>query len=173
MIHDSIILGIDPGYGRVGIAIIKKVSGGEELRHSECFETDSRMKSEERLLLIKNKVREIIKKYRPQKIAVESLLWSKNKKTALRVAESRGVILSEAANAGVETIEINPNTVKLAITGYGKSDKKQVMEMVDRIAKLEPKKRLDDEYDAIAIALTCAYTSRSHSHKEQISTTRQ
>jgi len=158
MVYDQIILGVDPGYGRIGIAIIKKTKSGEDLVYSECFETDKKLKPEERLLLIKNRLREIIKKFAPEKMAVESLLWSKNKKTALKVAESRGVILSEAASANIEIVEINPNTVKLAITGYGKSDKKQVTAMINRMLKLPSQKRLDDEYDAIAIALTCAYT---------------
>jgi len=159
------ILGVDPGYGRIGIAIIEKVGGSEKLIHSECFETDSKLPHPKRLLLIGEKVREIIGKFQPRKIAVETLLWSKNKKTAFQVAEARGVILLEATRSGVLIYEYNPNQIKLAVTGYGKSDKKQIINMVEKLVKLSSlnvgKRRHDDEYDAIAIAITCAATSLS------------
>lgn len=159
--QNNIILGIDPGYGRIGIAVIEKNNGGEKLVHSECFETDAKLPHARRLFLIGDRLQEAIKKYQPQKIAVETLLWSKNKKTALQVAEARGVILSLAAKHNVLVYEYNPNQIKLAITGYGKSDKKQVVCMVEKLIKLKPKKRHDDEYDAIAIALTCSAISLS------------
>jgi len=154
------ILGIDPGYGRIGIAIIEK-SNTEKLIHSECFETNPKLPHPKRLLLIGDKIRAIIKEYNPNKIAIETLLWSKNKKTALQVAEARGVILLEAARNGTFVYEYNPNQIKLAITGYGKSDKKQMISMVEKLLKIKPQKRLDDEYDAIATALTCAAISLS------------
>jgi len=113
------------------------------------------------LFLIGEEIREIIKKYKPRQIAVETLLWSKNKKTALQVAEARGVILLEAAGHKIFLREFNPNQIKLAITGYGKSDKKQIICMIEKLVKLKPKKRHDDEYDAIAVALTCAAISLS------------
>lgn len=176
MIHDSKILGIDPGYGRVGIAIIKKEKGKDILIHSECFETDAKLHHPKRLLLIGEKIKEIIKKYKPNKIALETLLWSKNVKTAMQVAEARGVILLEAARFQRMTLEefapkdhpreilvceYNPNQIKLAITGYGKSDKKQVISMIEKLIKLPHRQRRDDEYDAIAIALTCSAISLS------------
>jgi len=159
--RNNIILGIDPGYGRVGIAIIENEKGNQKLIYSECFETDRRFSHPERLLLIGKKIKEIIKNYKPEQIAIETLLWSKNKKTALQVAEARGVILLEAAKCKIFLREFNPNQIKLAVTGYGKSDKKQVINMVEKLVKLKPKKRHDDEYDAIATALTCAAISLS------------
>jgi crossover junction endodeoxyribonuclease RuvC len=165
MQNKNIILGIDPGYGRVGIAVIEKNNKGERLIHSECFETDIKLPHAKRLLLIGEKIRETVKNYKPKQIAVETLLWSKNKKTALQVAEARGVILLESARHNVALREFNPNQIKLAVTGYGKSDKKQVIYMVEKLIKLKPptdgQKRRDDEYDAIAIALTCAAISLS------------
>jgi crossover junction endodeoxyribonuclease RuvC len=152
----KIILGIDPGYGRVGIAVIKKTNKGEELVHSECFETDAKLSHSQRLFLIAEKITGTIKKYKPEQMAVETLLWSKNKKTALQVAEARGVIITEAARHKVFLREFNPNQIKLAVTGYGKSDKKQIICMVEKLVKLKPKKRHDDEYDAIATAITCS-----------------
>src|SRR3989339_822099 len=152
----SRILGIDPGYGRIGIAVVEKTNRGENLIHSECFETDAKLEHSKRLLALGEKIKATINKYEPNKIAIETLLWSKNKKTALQVAEARGVILLEAERSGVLIKEYNPNQIKLAVTGYGKSDKKQVINMVEKLIKLEPGKRHDDEYDAIAIALTCS-----------------
>lgn len=155
------ILGIDPGYGRVGIALIENERGNQKLIYSECFETNSKLPHSERLLLVGKKMREIIKKYKPNKVALETLLWSKNVKTAMQVAEARGVILLEMARCGILICEYNPNQIKLAVTGYGKSDKKQIINMVEKLLKLKNKKRLDDEYDAIATALTCAAISLS------------
>lgn len=148
-------MGIDPGYGRIGIAILEKSGQNNKLIYSECFETDTKLAHSKRLLLIGEKIKATIKKYKPNKIAIETLLWSKNKKTALQVAEARGVILLEAERSGILIKEYNPNQIKLAVTGYGKSDKKQVINMVEKLIKLAPGKRHDDEYDAIATALTC------------------
>ena len=162
--QNNIILGIDPGYGRIGLAVLEKTNRGEKLLHSECFETDSKLPHFARLLLIGNKIRETIEKFQPQKVAVETLLWSKNKKTALQVAEARGVILLEAARQNVKLFELNPNQVKLAVTGYGKSDKKQIINMVKILLKMKTdskQKKHDDEYDAIAIAITCSAISLS------------
>jgi len=159
--QNNIILGIDPGYGRIGIAVIEKTNRGENLIHSECFETDAKLEHSKRLLALGEKIKATIKKYSPDKIAIETLLWSKNKKTALQVAEARGVILLEAERSGVLIKEYNPNQIKLAVTGYGKSDKKQVINMVEKLIKLKPGKRHDDEYDAIATALTCSAISLS------------
>jgi crossover junction endodeoxyribonuclease RuvC len=163
--NKNIILGIDPGYGRIGIAIIEKTKNGDNLLHSECFETDSKLPHHKRLLKIGEKISRIISKYKPKKIAIETLLWSKNKKTALQVAEARGVILLEAARWGIIVCEHNPNQIKVAVTGYGKSDKNQIISMVEKLIKLpvlpKKQKRLDDEYDAIAAALTCSAISLS------------
>jgi crossover junction endodeoxyribonuclease RuvC len=162
LIHNTypIILGIDPGYGRIGIAIIEKDGNLDKLIHSECFETDAKLPHHQRLLLIGEKIKTTIKKYKPNQIAVETLLWSKNKKTALQVAEARGVILLESARLNIVLREFNPNQIKLAVTGYGKSDKRQVITMVQKLVKLNSiptrQKRHDDEYDAIACALTCS-----------------
>jgi len=154
------ILGIDPGYGRVGIALIEKTNKGERLIYSECFETETKLPHYQRLLLISRKISEIIEKFKPDQMAIETLLWSKNKKTALQVAEARGIIIAESARHSVLVREFNPNEIKLAVTGYGKSDKKQIINMVQKLVKISPaitrQKRHDDEYDAIACALTCA-----------------
>ena len=87
------------------------------------------------------------------------VVFSTNQKTAIKVAEVRGVILSESARAGLKTYEYNPMQVKVAVTGYGKSDKSQVMFMTKKILCVD-KEALDDEYDAMAIGITCLATER-------------
>lgn len=156
IIRNSIIMGVDPGYGRVGIAIIEKTLKDDHLAYSECFETNPKLPHHKRLFDVACKISEIIEKYNPRELALETLLFSKNQKTALAVAEARGVILVEAAKHGLVVREFNPNQIKLAVTGYGKSDKKQVISMVKRLVKIGDSNKLDDEYDAIAVALTCS-----------------
>lgn len=149
------ILSIDPGYERLGIAIIKKERGvSEELLHSECFKTNKDLPFEERLLLIGNKIEELIVTHKPFTLAIETLFFSKNTKTAMRVAETRGAIIYIARKNNLIIKEINPMEIKLAVTGDGKSDKQQMIKMVQMILKID-KKATDDEYDAISCGLAC------------------
>lgn len=154
-IHNSRILGVDPGYGRLGIAIVESKGRKLKLVHSECFETESSLPQYARLGLILKKLRKVISKFKPDKLAIETLIFSKNVKTALKVAEVRGAIMAEAATEGIEIREYHPNSVKIAVTGYGKSDKKQIIYMIEKIIGTEKKIKYDDEYDAIAVAITC------------------
>jgi crossover junction endodeoxyribonuclease RuvC len=155
-----IVLGIDPGYERLGIAILKKESAKESLIHSTCVRTSAKVSFEKRLVSIGQAVREIITTYHPDVLAIENLFIETNQKTAMRVSEVRGVIIYEAALAGLPIHEYTPLQVKNAITGYGKADKRQVESMLHKLLRLPNIKRLDDEYDAIAIALTGAASIR-------------
>ncbi len=154
-----IILGVDPGYGRLGIAIVRKSPTGEELLHSECFETDAKLPHPKRLALISQKIESVVSEFPLNKVGIESLLWSKNVKTAMGVAEARGAIISVIAKNNLPIFEFNPNSIKLAVTGYGKADKKQVEDMLVRILQIKKEVQYDDEFDAIAVALTCANSS--------------
>src|SRR6185436_12996208 len=145
-----------PGYERLGLAVLEMRSGNPVLIHSECFETSNKTTQGERLLLISNYLDKIFKKFKPERVGIESLLFSKNVKTAMKVAEARGVILTSSAKQNIVISEYNPNTIKLAVTGYGKSDKKQIEIMLDKILKIKKKIKYDDEYDTIAVALTCS-----------------
>ena len=149
-----IILGIDPGYERLGIAVLEKNKGKEEVIHSECFKTSAKLKFEERLFLIGQKIEEIIKKYKPEVLAIETLFSNTNQKTVMHVAEARGVVIYEAIKAGLKIFEASPPQIKIATTGYGKADKEQVMRMVKMLVKIDNTKKSDDELDAIAIAIT-------------------
>ncbi len=158
------IIAIDPGYERLGVAVLEKLPRQKEtLLYSTCIQTLKTLPHAERLLKIAREVRKTIDAFNPKALAIEKLFLSVNQKTAMPVAEARGVILAEAARAELVIYEYTPLQVKVAITGYGKSDKKQVMEMVKKLIALPPGKRLDDEYDAIAIGLTClASNSMNH-----------
>lgn len=146
--QESLVLAIDPGYDRVGIAIMKK----NELIFSECYSPPKGALSE-RLSAVYAQVLKTAKTYRPGALALETLFFTKNQKTAIAVAEARGAIMLAAAHAGIPLFEYSPQAVKIAVTGSGNADKAAVIKMVERILRLPPKKRLDDEYDAIALAV--------------------
>ena len=101
-----------------------------------------------------------LKKFKPESIALETLFFSTNVKTAIKVSEARGVILLAAAQAGVKVFEYSPQAVKIAVTGSGNAPKEAVARMVERLVKLGVKKRFDDEYDAIALGLAHTATIR-------------
>jgi len=149
------ILAIDPGYERLGIAVLdKEAAGKEEYVYSGCFRTDAKKSSADRLLLIGNEVSRVIKKYAPEELILESLFLSNNQKTAMLVSCARGVLMYIAAKESIPVYEYSPPEIKLAVTGHGRSDKKQIMTMVDKLISIPKKIELDDEYDAIAIGLT-------------------
>ena len=149
------IISIDPGYERLGIAILEKQPQGKEiLVFSECFKTSAKLPHDERLALIGNQLKEIIKKYKPEALATEKLFFSGNQKTAMLVAEARGVILYTGSSSGLKIFEYTPNEVKIAITGYGRSEKRQIIDMVKKLIVVTSKTNSDDEFDAIAIGLT-------------------
>jgi len=149
------VLAVDPGYDRLGIAVLEKNSGEEILIHSDCLQTDKSNSHTERLFYIGKIFESLLKKHKPDAVAVETLFFNKNQKTALGVSEARGIILFLATKSGCEIFEFGPQEIKVAVTGYGKSDKAAVVNMVRRLVKNAPKKALDDEYDAIAVGITC------------------
>lgn len=148
------ILGVDPGYGRLGIAVIEKGLRSDTLLFSTCLETDKKSNLHDRLVEVGSIIESVIKEHSPACLAIEDLFFSKNQKTAMQVAEARGIILYEAKKNGLQIFEYKPVEVKIAITGYGNSDKSQIIAMIPRLVKFPPRKMLDDEYDAIGIALT-------------------
>ena len=147
------ILAIDPGYDRLGMAVVEGNSSRPTLIMSTCVLPEKGAR-EDRLAHIANAITDAIKKYAPDALAIETLFFGVNKKTALGVAESRGAILAAAGIASLPTIECSPQQVKLAVTGHGSADKAAISRMVPRLLTLPKKKRLDDESDAIAIGIT-------------------
>lgn len=151
------ILGIDPGYDRLGIAIIEKpLKEKEVLIYSDCFQTSAKDSIYIRLQSIGTKIARILKEFKPDILAIENLFITKNQKTAMRVAEARGIIIYEALKHGIPVNEYAPMEIKMAITGDGTSDKSRMIKMVGLLIKMPAKKIIDDEYDAIAIALTAS-----------------
>lgn len=150
------ILSIDPGYERVGTAVIEKNSGKKEkLIYSDCLRTKKNTDFNERLCAIGNRSKEILETYKPDVLAIERLYFNTNQKTALSVAETRGVIVYLAKQQGLTVYEYTPSQVKIAVSGYGKSTKAQIAKMVPKLIGVDRENLLDDEYDAIAIGLTC------------------
>jgi crossover junction endodeoxyribonuclease RuvC len=150
------ILGIDPGYERLGIAVLEKNKGDkkEKVVYSECFKTSAKMPFEERLLLLGREVERVINFYQPNGLAIETLFFTNNQKTAMNVAEVRGTILYIAKCAGLTLQQFTPMQIKVAVAGHGQGDKRVVTDMVTKLVLIEKEIKHDDEYDAIAIALT-------------------
>jgi crossover junction endodeoxyribonuclease RuvC len=150
------IIAIDPGYERLGIAVLEKLPKQKDaLLYSECFRTKASLPHHERLGLIGKELERVIAEYAPQALCLENLFFSNNQKTAITVAEARGVILYQAAIHNLPVYEYGPGQIKVAVTGYGKSDKDQVIAMVPRLIAIDKEIQYDDEYDAIAVGLTC------------------
>jgi crossover junction endodeoxyribonuclease RuvC len=147
-----IILGIDPGIGRMGYAIIKSELGQDKLLECGCITTEPNSPEPSRLLEIKKDLNAIIKKWRPTVLSIESLYFAANSKTAMTVGQARGVAVVTAAEYDLQIIEITPLQVKIAVTGYGKAEKKQVQKMLLTILKLKKIPKPDDAADAAAIA---------------------
>lgn len=150
------ILGIDPGYGRLGWGII--IARGAQVRVVDygTIETPSDEELPQRLAIINDELQQIIEKHNPDDISIEELFFSKNVKTALSVAAARGVIMLRAVHHSGQIFQYKPNQVKQATTGTGSADKKQMQEMVKRILNLDKIPKPDDAADALAIAITHA-----------------
>jgi crossover junction endodeoxyribonuclease RuvC len=147
-----IILGIDPGTVRIGYGVIKKEDGG--LKHLESgLITLPPADQKTRFLGIEKGVNDIVEKFKPHKVGVEKLFFAKNKKTALRVAEARGVIINTLNKKNIPILEVGPGEVKLAVTGDGRASKEAVAKMVNLFLKIEPTGVVDDVSDALAIAI--------------------
>ena len=127
----------------------------ESLLYSTCVETEKKDPLSERLEALGDTFEALLQQYKPQAIGVENVFFNKNQKTAIGVAEARGVILFLAQKNGCMVYEFGPQEIKVAVTGYGKSDKKGVIDMVKRLVPNSPTKAHDDEYDAIAVGITC------------------
>lgn len=153
------ILGIDPGYDRCGVAIVERDGGKDTLLFSTCLSSPRGVSFEIRLLTLARGLRAVIDMHKPTVMALETLFMTNNKLTAMKVAEARGMIQLVGAEKGLTIRELGPGEVKLAITGYGKSDKAAMMVMITRLTGIK-KRAYDDEFDAIAVALAASATSR-------------
>ncbi len=153
----QVVLGIDPGYDRLGYAVLAGTPAQPELVAVGCLTTREKGHPE-RLREVASHISHLVQRYHPTRASVEQLFFSKNVKTAIKVAEARGVIVAELARAGIEIVEPSPQAVKIAATGQGNADKRQVQKMLCLIFKLKSPPKPDDAADALAVAL-CGLTS--------------
>ena len=154
------ILGIDPGIARTGWGIIEVESLKLKVQSYGCTETLAKLEPSERLRQIYTKITDIIKKYKPDAMAVEELFFNTNAKTAFVVGQARGVVLLAAAEKNVSVAIYTPLQVKVAVTGYGRAEKAQIGQMVKTILKLKDIPKPDDVADALAVALTHAFSKK-------------
>ena len=155
------IIGIDPGYAIVGFGVIEYDNGRYKTVDDGAITTMAGDHFNLRLRTIYEDFCTVLDRYKPECMAIERLYFQNNQKTAIDVAEARGVILLAAAQRGISIHEYTPLEVKKAITGYGQAVKKQVQEMTRRVLELSEIPKPDDTADALAMAICHAHTSSS------------
>ena len=155
------ILGIDPGIATVGYGVIQYENGRFRTIATGAIETPAGIDVENRLEIVYNDLCELIQMYSPTEMAIEELFFNTNQKTAIAVAEARGVILLAARKNNLNIAEYTPIQVKMAVTGYGRAEKKQVQEMVKIILGLPKIPKPDDAADALALAICHAHCGGS------------
>lgn len=153
-----IILGIDPGTATTGYGIIKNKTDGKNKKSLSLIDygtitTNKSSSAEKRLKIINDELNGLIKKHRPDILAIENIFFFKNLKTVVAVSQSKGVILLAAANKKIPIYEFTPLEVKMTITGYGRAEKKQIQEMVKILLNLKEVPKPDDAADALAVAV--------------------
>lgn len=156
------ILGIDPGIARTGWGVVEFKSSKLKVISYGCLETESTEEVSNRLNRIHLEMLKIIKKYSPDVMAVEELFFNTNSKTAFVVGQARGVILLTSAESKIPNYIYTPLQVKMALTGYGRAEKQQVGKMIKAILALESIPKIDDTTDALAVALTHAFSKKKY-----------
>ena len=154
------ILGIDPGFAITGYSVIDYQGNKFKLITSGAILTEAHTQFSLRLEKIYNELQQIIASYKPDAMSIEELFFNNNAKTAINVAQARGVILITAKKNGVPIYEYTPLQVKQSVVGYGRADKRQVQSMVKMILNEEKLPKLDDTTDSMAIAICHAHSSK-------------
>ncbi len=155
-----LVMGIDPGTATTGFGIVEGQGARAKMIDYGTILTPATMPMPERLVAINREMTNLIERYNPAAVAIEQLFFHKNSKTALSVAQSRGVLVMTAARAGITTAEYTPLQVKQAVVGYGSASKKQVQLLVQAILNLPTLPRPDDAADALAIAICHLHSYR-------------
>ena len=155
-----IILGIDPGIAIVGYGVIEYRGNKFKVIDYGAITSPAEMKTKDRLKIIYDGVIEIIRKHKPDCIAIEELFYNNNAKTVINVAQGRAMPYLAAANTNLEIYEYTPLQVKQAVVGYGRAEKKQVQQMTKMLLNLEKVPKPDDTADALAIAVCHAHSFR-------------
>lgn len=150
-----ITVSIDPGYDKIGIAVLEKQKGNKEaLLFSECFKTNPKDTINMRIFSVGQELESVIKKWKPDRFAIEDIFHTNNTKTVISVSEARGVLIYVAMKHNLPIFEYTPPQIKNAVTGYGKATKDQVYLMVRKLISLPVSVKQDDEIDAIAVGIT-------------------
>lgn len=157
------VIGIDPGYGRLGFAVVESDGGGLQSIGSGVIETDAKLDLASRLLEVYASVGELVTRYSPDSAAIERQMFVTNRTTGLDVAKAVGVVMLRFAESSVPIFEYTPTEVKMTVSGSGHADKKQIEFMVKQILKLDSIPKLDDETDAMAVAICHAHSLRMKS----------
>ena len=161
-----LILGIDPGFAIVGFGLVEADCGRQRLVQCGAITTPAGEPLPARLLRIADDMELLLEQFKPQAMAVEELFFNNNITTGIGVAQARGVILLSAERRGVPIYEYTPSQVKQAVVGYGKAEKRQVMDMTRRLLRLKAVPRPDDAADALALALCHARSATSRLPQE-------
>lgn len=158
-----IILGIDPGIAIVGWGVIDYGGIGTKPRTVDygAITTPAAMRTEDRLLAVYRELSSIIKTYNPEAAAIEELFFNTNQKTGIIVAEARGVLVLACRENNVPVYEYTPLQIKDSVTGYGRADKHQIIQMVTMFLGLKEPPKPDDTADALAVAICHAHTGTS------------
>ncbi len=154
-----IILGIDPGYAIVGIGVLEYKGGKFRPIEYNAITTHASMATSLRLKVIYEEIARYLDKYKPDAVSIEELFFNSNQKTAIAVAQARGVLVSQAAIRGIPIYEYTPLQIKQAVTGYGRADKNQVQQMVKLLLGLNAVPKPDDAADAMAVAICHAHSA--------------
>ncbi len=154
-----LILGIDPGYAIIGYGVVKYENYKFTPIEYGAITTPAKINFGKRLEMIYKGVSSILEKYDVDSLAIEKLFFNTNTTTAIDVAQARGVILLSAEHHSVPTYEYTPLQVKQAVTGYGRAEKKQVMEMTRQMLSLQKVPKPDDTADALAMAICHGYSA--------------
>lgn len=152
------ILGIDPGYAIVGYGVIDYIGNNFKIVEYGAITTDAGEEMNSRFKTIHDDLNTIIERTGPEFMAIEELFFNSNQKTAINVAQARGVLLLSALNHGVRIFEYTPLQVKQAIAGYGRADKNQVQQLTKTLLNLDKVPKPDDTADALAIAICHAHS---------------
>lgn len=158
-----IVLGIDPGIAITGCAVVKEEKGKQSLMYADAITTSQKETTSGRLLRLHNSLTALISEYHPDEVALESLFFNTNAKTALVVGQARGVVQLSVAEKSLPLTEYTPLQVKMALTGYGRAEKEQIQMMVKQILKLPKILTPDDVADAAAIAITHCFSYKINS----------
>jgi crossover junction endodeoxyribonuclease RuvC len=163
------VLGIDPGYDRLGWGIVEGNNHKFQTVSFNCITTEKNISMSKRLVILFDAINEILQKYMPDVLSVEDLFFNTNAKTAIAVGQARGVIMLAAEKKKIPVFSYSPLEIKMAITGYGRADKNQIQQMVKKILGLAKIPKPDDIADALAVGLTHSFAGKFRKNIEETS----